>query len=164
MGVQLELAKQHPPGGIAILSLGQCLGSGRLDVSAASSPEKAILELQTQNAVAFVCCTHSIYNSLSLSFIHLSFNIHILGESNRKSIVDRNSTRKRLLLVYIITTEFEYVIVTDIQTHFENKNGVSTHCYCHLLFSLSSKHVKRFSLSANWHLSCPTLAALYSVT
>lgn len=29
MGVQLELAKRCPPGGIAILSLGQCLGSGR---------------------------------------------------------------------------------------------------------------------------------------
>ena len=62
-----------------------------------------------------------------------------LGESNRKSIIDCNSTRKRQILVYIIITEFAYVIVTDIQTHFENKSGVSTRCYCHLLFSLSSK-------------------------
>lgn len=66
MGMQLEPAKQRPPGGVAVLSLGQCLGSGRPDVSAASSPEKAILELQTQNAVAVLCCTHPTYNSLSL--------------------------------------------------------------------------------------------------
>ena len=79
------------------------------------------------------------YNFLSFSLINSSFNIHILGESNGKSVIGGNPTRKRLILVYVITTEFERVIVTDIQTHFENKSGVSTLCYCHLPFSLSSK-------------------------
>lgn len=131
------------PSGVHQVALLFCLwasvwGQADPDVSAASSPEKAILQFQTQNTVPFPC-THPRYNRLSLSLIDLSFNIHILGESNRKSKIDRNSTRKKLILVYSNITEFAYVIVTDIQTHFENKNSVSTHCYCHLLFSLSSK-------------------------
>lgn len=89
---------------------------------------------------------------LSFSLINSSFNTPILGESNGKSVIDRNPTRKRLILVYVITTEFERVIVTDIQTHFENK-VVSPHSAVVIrFFHSAAKRLRRFSLSANWHL------------
>lgn len=70
--MQLEPAKQCPPGGIAILSLGQYLGSGRHRYLGLFSREKAVLEFQTQNTVASPCCTHARYNHLSL-FYKLKF-------------------------------------------------------------------------------------------
>ena len=62
------------PGGVHQVALLFCpwasfWGQADPDVSAASSPEKAILQFQTQNAVPFPCCTHPRYNRLSLSLL-----------------------------------------------------------------------------------------------